>query len=63
MAVDKIDKFEKNNPDSAVNVLMYENGEISILRKSKHYNRKHIANLLMICDGKNKHYTAIKNMS
>ena len=62
MAVNKIDKFEKNNPDIAINVLFNDRG-IYICRKSKHNDRKHIANLLMICDGENRHYTAVKSMS
>ena len=70
MAVKKIDKFEKSNPEVAVNVLYIqqrasgEKGGINILRRSN-YNasRSKQANLLLIGAGEKLHYTAIKSLS
>ena len=46
VAINKINEFEKNNNDIAVNVLGV--GErIYICRKSKHYNQKNVVNLLL----------------
>ena len=64
--IKKIDKFEKNNPGIAVNVLFSKNKSqiIYTVRMSEHNIkcRKQV-NLLMIQDGEERHYTAIKNMS
>jgi len=64
MAIEKIGKFEKNNSGIAVNVLFESRNEIYIARRSD-YNSKHSkqVNLLMIVDGKNRHYTAVKSLS
>ena len=59
-------KFEKNNPDIAVNVLLSKkkNQNIYTVRRSKHnVECKKQVNLLMIEDGGKRHYTAIKNIS
>ena len=58
-----IDKFEKNNPDIAINVLYVSGNEINIQRKSKCCDRKDNVNLLLVGDGERKHYTAIKSLS
>ena len=55
--------FEKNNEDIAINVLYVEDKNIEILRKSEYHDRENIVNLLMVSDGKKKHYTTIKNLS
>ena len=64
--IKKIDKFEKNNPGIAVNVLFSKNKSqiIYTVRMSEHNIkcRKQV-NLLMIQDGEERHYTSIKNMS
>ena len=103
VALKDINKFEKNNPDIAVNVLFvsetkeiepldcirclfgeeeplecirylfgeeiesknaFKDGRVYIARRSD-YNSKRSkqVNLLMIVDGENRHYTAIKNLS
>ena len=69
LVVSKIKKFEKNNPNIAVNVLYVKeskrkNGDITILRRSE-YNvlRNKQVNLLLISDGEKKHYTTIKSLS
>ena len=62
VAINKINEFEKNN-DIAVNVLGVKGKRIYICRKSKHYDRKNVVNLLLITDGKKRHYTAIKSLS
>ena len=59
VAINKINEFEKNN-DIAVNVLGVKEQRIYIRRHSKHYDRKNV-NLLLIEDGKKRHYTAIKS--
>ena len=64
----KIDKFEKDNPDIVVNVLFYkkknQKKNIYTVRRSGHNGRcQKQVNLLMIEDGKKRHYTAIKSIS
>ena len=64
VAVNKIDRFEKNNPSVAVNVLAIGNGkEIYVCRRSKHFNREQAVNLLLLDDKEKQHYVAIKSMS
>ena len=60
MEVDKIDKFEKNNPTISVNVF-YIDGDIQPLRNIG-VKRDHIINLLLIGKEGKKHYCWIKNM-
>ena len=64
MALNKISKFEKRNPEIAVNVLFVSKKNIFIARRSE-FNGKRgkQANLLMIVDGENRHYTAVKSLS
>ena len=65
VSIKKIDKFEKNSPGIAVNVLFSnkKSQNIYTVRKSKHnVGCKKQINLLMIEDGEETHYTAIKNM-
>ena len=66
VSIKKIYKFEKNNPDIAVNVLFSneKNQNIYTARRSeRNVKCKKQVNLLMIEDGKNRHYTAIKSTS
>ena len=64
MALNKISKFEKRNPEIAVNVLFVSKKSIYIARRSE-FNSKRgkQVNLLMIVDGENRHYTAVKSLS
>ena len=59
VAINKINKFEKNN-NISVNVLGVKEQKPYICRKSK-YNDQN--NLLLINDGEKRHYTAIKSLS
>ena len=64
MALNKIGKFEKNNPGIAVNVIFMSEKRIFIARRSKfNSKRDKQVNLLMITDGENKHYTTVKSLS
>ena len=66
VSIKKIDKFEKNNPGIAVNVLFSKKKSQNIytVRRSEHNMEcKKQVNLLMIEDGGKRHYTAIKNIS
>ena len=64
VSIKKIDKFEKNSPGIAVNVLFSSKGSIYTAHRSKRNMKcKKQVNLLMIEDGKKKHYTAIKSIS
>ena len=68
VSIKKIDKFEKNNPGIAVNVLFSnkksQKKNIYTVRRSEHnVKSKKQVNLLMIVDGEKRHYTAIKNIS
>ena len=66
VSIKKIDKFEKNNPGIAVNVLLSSKKiqNIYTVRRSKHnVGCKKQVNLLMIEDGEKRHYTTIKNIS
>ena len=64
MSLSKIGKFEKNNPEIAVNVLFVNKKRIFIARRSEfNVKRRKQANLLMIVDGENRHYTAVKSLS
>ena len=61
-----MDKFEKNNPYIAVNVLFSNKKHQNIYtarRSELNVKCKIQINLLMIVDGENSHYTAIKNIS
>ena len=62
VATNKINEFKKNN-DISVNVLGVKGKKIYICRKSKHYDRKNVVNLLLIDDGEKRHCTAIKSLS
>ena len=62
VAINKINEFEKNN-DIAVNVLGIKEQRIYICRKWKYNDRKNAANLLLIGDEEQRHYTAIKSLS
>ena len=63
-----MDKFEKNNPNIAVNVLFNNKKShkkyIYTVCRSEHNRKckKHV-NLLMIVDSEKRNYTAIKNIS
>ena len=65
VSLNKIDRFEKDNPDIAVNVLCEEEEKekIYICRKSKYNDRSKIVNLLLITEREKRHYTAIKSLS
>lgn len=62
--IKSISKFEKNNPDIAVNVLYVTKKSINNLRRSEYkITRSKQVNLLLIKDGKKTHYTCIKKIS
>ena len=59
VSINKIDKFEKNDPDTAVNVLFNMKKSIHTSRRSElNGNCSQQVNLLMIVDGENRHYKA-----
>ena len=60
VSIKKIDKFEKNSPDIAVNVLFSNKKIIYTAHRSE---RKKQVNLLMIAEGEKRHYTTIKGIS
>ncbi|XP_057308440.1 uncharacterized protein LOC130646281 [Hydractinia symbiolongicarpus] len=63
-SIKDINKFERNNPDIAVNVLYVTGRSFNILRRSTFNERKRQqANLLLLTDEKKNHYVAIKNLS
>ena len=60
VSIKKIDKFEKNNPDIAVNVLFSNKKNQNIYTACRSENNlkcKKQVNLLMIVDGEKRHYT------
>ena len=61
VTINKISIFKKKN-DISVNVLAIKGLEINIARKSEHKSSKNV-NLLLITDGKYRHYTVIKSLS
>ena len=66
--IKKIDKFEKNNPGIAVNVLLsnkkiQKESMYTACRSMRNGNSKKQVKLLMTVDGEEKHYATIKNMS
>ena len=66
VSIKKIDKFEKNNPGIAVNVLFSNNKNQNIYtarRSERNVKCKKQVNLLMIVDGEKRHYTTIKSIS
>ena len=68
VSIKKIDKFEKNNPGIAVNVLFsnkkcLDEDTYTVRRSERNVKCKKQVNLLMIVDGDKRHYTAIKNIS
>ena len=59
-----IPKFEILNPTISVNVLVYKNNEVFSLYASKHRDRKHHVNLLMISNSEGKfHYLPVRDLS
>ena len=66
VSIKKIDKFEKNNPGIAVNVLFSNNKNQNIYtarRSECNVKCKNQVNLLMLVDGEKRHYTTIKSIS
>ena len=68
VSIKKIDKFEKNNPGIAVNVLLSNKKSLdediyTVRRSERNVKCKKQVNLLMIVDGEKRHYTAIKSIS
>ena len=68
VSIKKIDKSEKNNPGMAVNVFFSNNksqkkNKYTVRKSGRNVKYKKQVNLLMIVDGEERHYTAIKNMS
>ena len=66
VSIKKIDKFEKNNSDIAVNVLFSKKKMQNIYkahRSERNVKCKKQVNLLMIVDGEKRHYTAVKSIS
>ncbi|XP_057301757.1 uncharacterized protein LOC130636145 [Hydractinia symbiolongicarpus] len=63
MSIKEISKFEKNNPDIAVNVLYVTGKTFNILCRSTHNEREKQVNLLLLTDIKKSHYIAIENLS
>ena len=64
VSIKKIDKVEKNNPDIAVNMLFsYKKNIYAARRSERNVKCKKQVNLLMIVDGENRHYAAIKSIS
>ncbi|XP_057294631.1 uncharacterized protein LOC130623161 [Hydractinia symbiolongicarpus] len=62
-SIKDINKFERNNPDIAVNVLYVTGKSFNILRRSAFNEREKQANLLLLTDEKRNHYVTIKNIS
>ena len=60
LSIKRISEFEKKN-DVIVNVLGVEEKKIYILRGKKYDYPKKVANLLLIADGEQWHYMAIKS--
>ena len=59
VSVSNIDKFEKNDPDTAVNVLFNMKKSIhTSCRSELNGNCSKQVNLLVIVDGENRHYKA-----
>ena len=59
VSINKTDKFEKNDPDTAVNVLFNMKKSIHTSRRSElNGNCSKQVDLLMIVDGENRHYKA-----
>ena len=54
--------FEKNNPQTSINVFGFE-GDVYPMRLSKRSEREQTINLLLISDGEKQHYCLIKNLS
>ena len=63
LVIQKIGKFEKNNPGTTINVLFNNKKGMYKAQKSEFTGKSSKqANLLMIVDGENRHYRAIKNL-
>ena len=63
LAICRIGKFKRNNPGIAVNASFKKKESIYTVRRSElnGKNSKQV-NLLMIVDGENRHYSAIRNI-
>ena len=66
--IKNIDKFEKNNPGIAVNMLFsnkksQKKNIYTVCRSEQNVKCKNQVNLLIILDGEERHYTAIKSIS
>ena len=60
VAINEINKFEKNN-NVSINVLGVRGRKIHILRKSN--CNENVVNLLLVVNGEKRRYTVIKNLS
>ena len=57
-------QFETLNPTISDNILVFENNEVFPLYASKHRDRKHHVNLLMISNSEGKfHYLIVRDLS
>ena len=64
LPIQKIDKFEGNNPGIAINVLFNKKeGIYTVSRSELNGKCKKQVNLLMVVDVEKRHYTGIKNIS
>ena len=61
LATNQVDKFENQN-NYGINILGYENGELTLIRRSSKLGIPKI-NLLLISNDETNHYCWIKNMS
>ncbi|XP_057310676.1 uncharacterized protein LOC130648652 [Hydractinia symbiolongicarpus] len=62
-SIKDITKFERNNPDIAVNVLYATGKKFNILRRSAFNESDTQVNLLLLTDEKRNYYVSIKNLS
>ena len=64
LAIQNTGEFEKNNPGTTTNVLFNSNKGTYKAQRSELYGKcRKQGKLMMIVDGENRHYTAIKNLS
>lgn len=61
VSLNQIEKFEKQNQHTSVNVFGYENGNIFPLYLSKYNQALNEVDLLYVKEGENTHYCWIKN--
>ena len=63
VTLSKIDVFGRRNENISVNVFAFEENDITPMKITKHHQRNHHVNLLLLTDHSTSHYCLIKDLN